>query len=484
MFSFLKKKKTNPTEFIKISNEKRREQENGSLDISAGYVATQTANIATQQAANTFAKPDSYTGNRALYDSGAAKLKAKKTLFQSGKEVIDPYTGERLVLTKKEAKMLYGDEWAKHLAESDHVKPLEQIHNDTKGNVWNTTDDINAAANSDDNIRVASRKYNNPKRSRTNKAYVNDEEYLRSKGVKLTEEGKKQAIKDGEIAEKSINRQLRKASLNNMVKTGHEAGKLGAQNAGVSALTMSGIMNVVAVIKGEKSSKKAISDIVKDGGKAAVTGYTMGGGLTIVSHSLSNSSSQFIKGLTKSNVPGKVITAIMVTGDTLKKWGDGEITTQECLIELGDKGLNMASMGYSMVVGQAVIPIPIVGGAVGALVGSMLTSSYYNNLINTLKVRELDHQERQRIITECYAVVEQTKAFRLELEAYLESYFKEYRECFDNALSTMRFAYQMGDADGIIAGANEITRKLGGQVHYETVEQFKNFLDDDSIDII
>lgn len=454
------------------------------LEASTGYVATQTASIARQQAAKTFAKPDSYTGNRTLYDSGAAKVKAKKTLFQGGKDVIDPYTGDRLVLTKREAKMLYGDDWARHLAESDHVKPLEQIYKDTKQNVWNTTDDIKDAANSDDNIRVASRKYNNPKRSRSNKEYVEDEEYLRNKGVKVTEEGKKQAIKDGKIAEKSIRRQLRKASLNNMVKTGHDAGKIGAQNAGVSALTMSGIMNVVAVIKGDKDGEEAISNIVKDSGKAAITGYAMGGGLTVALHSLTNSSSQFIQGLAKSNVPGKVITAVMVMGDTLKKWGDGEISTQECLIELGDKGLNMATAGYSMAVGQAAIPIPIVGGAIGALVGSMLTSSYYNNLINTLKIRELEHLERQRIIAECHAVAEQTKAFRLELEAYLESYFKEYRECFDTALSSMRFAYEVGDADAIIASANDITRKLGGQVHYETVEQFKSFLDNDSIDIL
>ena len=43
-----------------------------------------------------------------------------------------------------------------------------------------------AAANSEDNIQVASRKFNNPKRSRTNKEYVEDEEYLKSKGVELT----------------------------------------------------------------------------------------------------------------------------------------------------------------------------------------------------------------------------------------------------------------------------------------------------------
>ena len=479
VFDFIKKKFSGTTDIV--VREEAGEDENGATDIGASYAATTAAQEATRRAAAKFAKPDTYTGNRTLYDSSKAKVNAKTKLFQTGEPVVDPYTGDTLVLRKQEAKLLYGDDWQKHLAESDHVKPLEQIYKDTKRDVWNTTEDIRSAANSEDNIRVASRKFNNPKRSRTNKEYVENEEYLKSKGVSLTEEGKQQAIRDGERAEASINRQLKKSAINNIVKTGHEAGMDGAQNAGITALTMSGIMNIVSVIRGEKSSDEAVADTVRDSGKAAVTGYAMSGGLTVVSHSLSNSSSEFIQGLIASNVPGKVITAVMVTGDTLAKWGNGEITTQECLIELGDKGLNMATMGYSMAVGQALIPIPIVGSAVGALVGSMLTSTYYHNLINTLQTRELEHQERMRIIEECHKAAEQTKAYRKELEAYLEAYFKEYKECFNSAISSMNFAYQCGDADGIIASANDITRKLGGTVQYETVNEYRKFLDSGAV---
>lgn len=476
--------KSNLTENIGESEKNKKRKKNNSAKIGAGYAVTQIAQSEVEKAAIKFAKPDTYTGNRNLYDSGIAKSNAKKELFKSG-EVIDPYTGDRLVLTKAEAKRLYGDDWAKHLAESDHVIPLERIHEETKNNVWNTTDDIRDAANSEDNIRVASRKFNNAKRNRTNKEYVEDNEYMQSKRVKVTEEGKKRAIEHGESAEISVKEKLKNKAIYNIAKTTHEAGIKSAQSAGITTFAMSGIMNIVDVIKGNKDVENAIEDTAKDIGKSTVTGYVMGGGLTAVSHSLSNSSSKFIQGLVKSNVPGKVITAVTATGATIKKWGNGEITTQECLIELGDKGLNMATMGYSMAVGQALIPIPIIGGAVGALVGSMLTSSYYNNLINKLKAKELEHQERMQIIEECHAVAEQTKEFREELEKYLSSYFQEYRECFDMALSSMRFAYQAGDADGIIAGANEITRKLGGQVYYDTVEQFESFLDNnDLVDVL
>ena len=60
----------------------------------------------------------------------------------------------------------------------------------------------------------------------------------------------------------------------------------------------------------------------------------------------------------------------------------------------------------------------------------------------------------------------------------------EYKSCFDEAMSSIHLAYQTNDADGIIAGANQITRKMGGKVQYETVEEFECFLDDDSIDVL
>ena len=481
--SNVKKQDTSVRKKSKKVDEQEVRKKDG-VQISADYTAVQIAKKMTQQAAEKYAKPESYTGNRNLYDSGSAKAAAKRKLFNEVKEVIDPYTGQKLSLTKNEAKQLYGEKWPEHLAESDHVKPLEQIYKDTKNNAWNTTDDIKKAANSSDNICVTSRKYNNSKRSQTNAEYVTNEDYLERKGIHLTADGKEQAIFDGQRAEQSIDRDLARASLKNVVETGHTAGLAGAQSAGEMALTVSAISNIVAVIDGKKTGEEAVADTIKDGGKGAVAGYTISGGLTVVAHTLENSSCEFLQALAKSNVPGQIITAVLVTGDTLIKWGNGEITTQQCLLELGEKGLNMATLGYSMAVGQALIPIPVVGSAIGALVGTMLTSTFYRTLISQLQMKELEHQERVRIIAECHAAAEQTKQYRMELESYLQSYFEDYRSCFDTALASMQFAWQIGDAAAVVAGANAITRKLGGTVVSDSMSGFKKFLGSDEVDVL
>ena len=68
------------------------------------------------------------------------------------------------------------------------------------------------------------------------------------------------------------------------------------------------------------------------------------------------------------------------------------------------------------------------------------------------------------------------KGFPGELESYLEAYFKDYQDCFDDALSEIQYGYQTGDAESMVSGANRITQILGGQVRYKTMGEFKSFL--------
>jgi hypothetical protein len=493
LFDFWRQDKSVSTDIVERSDEE--EDKESKTKIGAGIALDRSVRESAAQAKAKYARPDYNPQTRkAYYDDGSAHKNALDNAFSDGKTVRDPYSGAELVKKQSDAKQQFGEDWQNHAAEADHIDPLSQITKRTKKNPFLTTEDVKEIGNSEDNFQVLSRKLNQGskevgKGGSTQAEWADDTARMDGLSENI-ESGENidvvsRRIKEtGKAAEKRNNRRAFKRGFKNAAGTAHEAGRAGAQNAGVTALTMSGITNLVSVINGEKSGEDALADTIKDGGKAAVTGYAMGGGMTVLAQTLSTSSSEFVQALAKSNVPGKVITAVMTTGDTLKKWGNGEITTQECMIQLGEKGLNMATMGYSMAVGQALIPIPIVGGAVGAVVGSMLTSGLYNGLMKELQTKQLEHNERMRIIAECDAAAEQMRAYRAELERYLDSYFQDYRSCFDAALSSMQLSYQIGDADGVIAGANEITRKLGGKVHYETVEQFKSFLDEDSIDIL
>lgn len=480
MFSLFKKKRTTKI----VEKEKGQESEDKKEAILSGtmWAARSSAQKSIQNAAQKFAKPQKY--DRSILDDGTAKKNIKRHAFQAGNKVQDPYTGDVLTLTKREARMKYGEDWTKHLAEADHKIPLEQRYEQTKHNPWLSNDNIRASSNSSDNLEVVSRKFNNAKRSKSNRDFVTDNEYLEKTGVQLAEQGKRTAIENEKNAQKALKHKDFKDSVSNIVGTGHNAGVEAAKDSAVAGLTVSSIMNIVAVINGEKTTEEAIADTAVDTGRAVAAGYVTGNGLTTISHSLSGSKSKFLQALSESNVPANVISAVMLTGDVLTRYGKGEITTQECLIALGERGLSAATAGYSYAVGSALIPIPIVGGAVGALVGTLLTSSYYNQLIYSLTMRELEHQERLRIIEESQKAAYEARVFREKLEKYLVEYFENYQNCFDEALSIIEFAFQTGDADGVIAGANQITRRLGGNVNYNTTAEFKEFLSDETVDVL
>lgn len=297
MFNFLKKKTADTTiieespdnidvvegdESTEDDTSLSQESIKNTIRTSTGFVATESARISTQAAAQKFAKPTKY--NRKILDDGAAKLNAKKKVFSSGAAVKDPYTDQELTLTKAEAKLKYGEDWTNHHAESDHKIALEKRYEQTKDNPWLTNDNVKKSSNSEDNIEVTSRKFNNAKRSRSNKDFVNDNAYQEKTGVKITKDGKTKAIQSEEAAQKALYKQDFKDSINNIIETGHNAGMAAAESAGITAATMSSIMNITAVIKGEKSADEAIVDIAVDTGKAAGTAYVMGDGLTTISH--------------------------------------------------------------------------------------------------------------------------------------------------------------------------------------------------------
>lgn len=481
MFGFLKrKKKTNI--IIEDAQQYDKKEDKTGVETAGYFSADKSIKEASQAAAQKYAKSSTY--DRSLIDDAMAKKNAKINAFNSGVEVRDPYTGKILTLTKAEAKAKYGNNWTEHLAETDHIIPLKKRYEQTKNNPFLTTDDVKESSNSIYNQKVVSRKFNNAKRSRSNEDFVNDDEYLENIGIKLTDRGKQEAIENEKYAFKSMQQQDFKNSVKNAVETGHSAGIQTGKNVGELVAVVSSMDNIIAVINGEKTVSEACADVVVDGGKAVVTGYISGSSCTILNQTLSNSSSKFLQTLSDNNIPAKVVTSVMLTGDILCKWGNGEITTQECIVELGEKGLAIGTAGYSAAVGQALIPIPVVGCAVGLFVGSVLTGGVYNKLVSEMRARELANRERDRFIKECEKATARIREYRTELEIYLETYFEDYQDCFDEALSNIYSGFKSGNADTVIAGANQITKKLGGEVKYNNMEEFEDFLLDGSTDIL
>jgi hypothetical protein len=168
--------------------------------------------------------------------------------------------------------------------------------------------------------------------------------------------------------------------------------------------------------------------------------------------------------------------AVWETGKTLVRFAEGKIDGTECLTELGEKGAGITASAAGAAVGQVLIPIPVVGGLIGSMCGYALSSAFYHSLTEALNQKKLAHRERVRIEVECEEAIRAMREYRFEMEIAIRNYFTHYIGEFEQAFSTMQKAYDTGDLDFMVQGANHITEALGGQVLFRTTEELDRLM--------
>jgi hypothetical protein len=294
------------------------------------------------------------------------------------------------------------------------------------------------------------------------------------------------------------------ATAKDIAKVSHRAGVDAAKTGAVIAGTMSLIRNLVAVAKGDKEPDEAALAVVKDtaGGTAvsygtAFIGSTLSGVMKNAGEVVVENGTKvlkpnvYIQAAGKTNLPGQIVTATIEAGKTLGKYFKGDIDGVECLTELGEKGTGMVAAAMfsalgttaaasmfgkaGFVIGQLVVPIPVIGGFIGGMVGYALSSACYGQLVSALKEAKLAREERLRIEAECAEAVQMIREYRREMEAAISRYLLEYMSTFQEAFDDIKTALNIGDIDGFIAGANSIIMKLGGK------PQFSNFTEFDAL---
>ncbi|GHS94645.1 hypothetical protein FACS1894107_14730 [Planctomycetales bacterium] len=267
------------------------------------------------------------------------------------------------------------------------------------------------------------------------------------------------------------------STAKDIAKVSHRAGMEQAKYGAVLGGGISIVQNVVALVKGEKELRDAIFDVAKDAGSAAAVSYATGFAGSMIKGGMQNASSDTLRALSKSNLPATLAVTALECGKTFAKYFRGEIDGEECLEELGEKGVGMTSSAMFATLGQIAIPIPIVGAAIGGMVGYALSSACYKELTSALKGAKLAQEERIRIEAECEEAVKMIRAYRAEMEAVINDYLRDHIATFTNAFTEMKTALNLGDIDGFIDGANSITRKLGGKPQFNTFTEFDEFME-------
>ena len=445
-----------------MSDEKHKQEKKHHVVQAAAGAAAKVAESFARLAGKVFAIGEY---ERSRFEDKAELESARKDIFNNG-SVKDYMSGKHLVKTQQAAKALYGDKWAEHAAEMDHTDPLKNIHDRHRNDAWSTEADIREVGNRPENIRALSKRNNAAKGAKSNREFAESSKELGRRGRVLAREV-------GNRAEAESDSRLFSRGVKHAVNIGHRAGLAGAKAAGLAGLSVSGIRNIVAVAKGEKDALDAVLDTAKDTAAAAGGGYLMGGGMTVLQHTFSKSSNQLIQSLTKSNVAGSAIAAVITFVPTVSSFASGEISTEDFILELGEKGASFLSGSAGAVIGQMAIPVPVIGAAIGSMIGYALSSEYYSQLVNAIKNAQIAHERRIKIERECEEAIKAIREYRAELENFTSRWLADYTKSFNSAFDEMDSALFANNIDGFIAGANSITLKLGGKPAFKNMKEFE-----------
>jgi len=228
---------------------------------------------------------------------------------------------------------------------------------------------------------------------------------------------KKSKVSKPEAIEARLNPQ--KVTIKEITKVSHEAGigaaKIGAGvGGGISLLT-----NTFAVYKGEKDVKTALTDTTLDTLKTGGKSYAIGFSNTAITSVMKNSSKQIVRSLGKSNAPAYIIQTAISTVKSINRLCCGEINTNEFFQEIGKNGTMLMAAAQGAIIGQTLIPIPVVGALIGGLVSTLVGSVIYDHTVGMKTLSEEIDEFSLKLNYEIEILKEyQARLMNLDLEKF------------------------------------------------------------------
>jgi hypothetical protein len=266
-----------------------------------------------------------------------------------------------------------------------------------------------------------------------------------------------------------------------MHRSGMEAGKLGAGvSGGVSVVT-----GLIRLKKGEAGPGEVVASVAIDAAKGYATSYFTTSISKAMPHVLvkAGASEVISSALVKSNAHLAIAAGVVQSAKSLVKYAKGEITEQELLTEISGTAITGASSFYYAALGQAVIPVPILGAFIGAtvgyMVGSMLHQSGLISLGETVGV-QLARERRERIEELCMVSIPLMRAHRLELQRILDQNFAARSQNLTLAFDVMEKSMLVWDCDKFSEGLERVNNAFGASLPFKTFKEFDGFMKDDS----
>lgn len=401
--------------------------------------------------------------SRKLYDSPAARRKFHDSQF-GDKKTIQTEEGV-LHRSQKAARAKYKSKASYREAQADHIDAAKNVHSrvvkDPIKRALLSDEDVKNVINRDDNFQEKSRHENASKGAQS--------EFQR--GVEQH---------DAKRALKGIEKQV-ETDIQLTVKATENAGKIMLENAkdavnvgtqtALVALTVSGLNNLVNIASGEKDVETALKDIATDVSSSFISSAGLRMTQDVVVSTANLFGAQKVAEIAAQQVPVAEIAMAAMTINSVKKYLDGNISAEDCVVQIIQNGTG----AIACQLGAAI------GGPAGAVVASIVMTQITTAVEEYRQEKKLTKKrdaEIQNLLTEAQTELQRQQR---SLREYTEQELGRWDTAIDSGFQTIMDATMANDADGIAAGLDTIMNLFGTQVKYKSLSEFeKDFFSDTS----
>lgn len=445
--------------------------------------------------------------DRSNYDSARAKRTYKEKAFGDSAVITDPTTGEILHKSQTAAQNKYhmknndgeniSKKWANHSTEIDHINSLKSIHDKTKHNSFLSDDDIQEIANCDANLRVMPKSLNASKGEKSDLEVIFDADNglsLKGRANLAGEKIKSDVVLTGKFTHRTAE---------NIVGLATDSAKESVANHGMEFVRY-GVDHIIDIACRNENLQDAVADVgvftIKTVGKDVAKDIVKAAKVKkdvakdVADAALVNN--PLYQSLKNSGALGELIQVGTMVAESASRLIDGEITAEEFMLEIGDKGATMVAQMVAGEVGAFVGEIigittggflgAGVGSVIGHAIGTMIATVACNAVIairtniiaNFKSLNDYKLQEKAIHKLELEAIAEMEYQ-RQRFREIVESEYKKWDENIEAGFNQiMRSACQeVYDLQGITEGLDRILSVFGKSVMFKNLDEYEAQLD-------
>lgn len=260
-----------------------------------------------------------------------------------------------------------------------------------------------------------------------------------------------------EVTEHYLNPRL--ATAKNMANVAHRAGIEGAKFGAAIGGSISLITNLIAVQSGNKEFSEAMLDSATGTLKAAGVGYTTAFVGSTAKSLMQQSTSKVLQAASKTGLPGAIVSVCISTTKSIHSYARGDIDETRLMQEMGGIAVGAVATSLFTVIGQSLIPIPVLGGVIGSMVGGIIVNAFYEESLQALNDAKLAKENRILVEMRCEVARELSRRYRVAFEELFSTKLAQLQE--ERVILQELFSHKDISGDEFCAGMNRFAAVFG-----------------------